>query len=166
MTNEWLWRLLIAMAPSDRAHWIIAMRAEAEALPQESGSLSWLSGAAWNAMKLRWSETGYATEATALAGTMIAVDWISGSALPALVLITATSLLIVSRRPHHVLPATVIAGGTLPIAHAVANLDRALWPHYQFRPLDGRDWMILSLVPLAAYIIAFASTYLRRNATD
>jgi len=160
MISAWLWRVIMALAPADKAQWITAMRAEAAALPQDSDSVIWLRGATWAALRLRWSDTGYATEAAALAAAMIAVDWLSGAALPAILFIAITALVIISRCRHHVWPATVVAGGTLPLAHYLANLDRSLWPYYQFKPLDRSDWLILALLPLLAFAIAFASSRL------
>jgi hypothetical protein len=162
MIENILWRAAMRIAPRGQRGWIAAIRAEAATLSggQEAG---WITGAFASALRLRVAEWSYAREAVPIIIAMIMIDWFSGAALPAVFLIMTIGCLLAWRAPTKIWTATLVAGGALPLAHAVANLDRELWPSYQFAPLDGRDAATLMTLFFPAYVAALVSANLRRN---
>jgi len=157
MIEAWLWRLAARFMPSTDTRWILAMRGEAEGLPATQ-RLVWVFGALATALRLS-ATTSDTLLAGSLIGAMVTIEWLSGDALPALVLIGTTATILVRRAPHRVWEATLIAGGALPFAHAIANFVPPLWPHYQFERLGLYEWATLCslLVP------AFASAWLAKR---
>ena len=149
-----LWRLAAWLAPRDRSHWLGAMRNEEQFLVDQAARNAWLRSALAVSLWLRL--TSYMFEALMLMAAMIYVDWAWGDALSALYLIAASTLALLCRKPFRIVPAVIVAGGTLPLSHAIANFDSRLWPYYQFAPLDLHDWATLALVPLPALAIALA----------
>lgn len=136
---------LAAIAPARSRDWIAAMLVEAEHL-SPSLRLLWMTSALIVALRLRARDWQHLWLAAGLAGAMIAVDWRSGALTPALLLIALSAALLTRGvRKAELLP-SLVASGTLPLAHAGANWVPALWPSYQYQPLNPRDWLILGLI--------------------
>jgi len=143
--NRLMYRLLAAVAPAHRREWIAAMFSEAHHL-QGRERISWYAAAAGMAFASRVSHSALFIEAIALAMIMIAVDWTSGALLPALLLIGLSAAVLTRVSASRSRAAVLVAGGTLPLTHAIANWVPQLRPHYQYAPLDLRDWTILAAV--------------------
>lgn len=137
-------RLILIVASPDTREWIAAMFAEACDIPGPA-RLGWYVAAARVALGSRMRVWSLALQSGAFALLMFSVDWISGALLPALALI-AISAAVLTRNPQRRHAAFLVAAGTLPLAHAVVNWVPALRPHYQYAPLDLRDWIILAFV--------------------
>jgi len=151
-------KLLVNVAPRRVRGWIVAMIAEAQCL--DSGErLGWYRAAAQIAISQRLSDLALPLQATALAAVMVTVDWLSGNLVPALALI-ALSAVVLTRSSTGWIPMTV-AGGGLPLAHAIANWVPALRPQYQYAPLDVRDWVILACVGAIGVSAVQVATALR-----
>ena len=138
-------RFLIAMAPAERRDWVAAMLAEADCL-QGRDRLDWYAAAAAVSFSLRLRGWGLALTAVAFALIMVLVDWTSGALLPALALIGLAAAVLTRSSMGSSRVALMVAGGTLPAAHAIANWVPRLRPHYQYAPLHFRDWAILLAV--------------------
>ncbi|MCA1652625.1 MAG: hypothetical protein ABR588_04835 [Sphingomicrobium sp.] len=153
---EWLWKIAELVVPATEAQWIAAMRAEAPFSPGGPERVQWLAGALTSAVRLRAAAHDADVAAGLLIGAMLAIDWTRGDAAPAILLIAASAIALVWRKPRQTIRATLIAGGALPLAHAVANFNPALWPYYQCKRLDGLDWAILTALFVPAYLAAQA----------
>ena len=143
--RESLCRALLAIAAPSAREWIAAMFSEA----REAGRrdrFSWYAGAVRIALASRIRHWAPLLRATVLAALMLTIDWTSGAFLPALVLIGVSAGVLARGSMRRSGVALVVAAGTLPIAHAIANWIPALRPHYQYVSLDLRDWMVLVTV--------------------
>jgi len=138
-------RLITAIAPPHNRDWTEAMVAEAYDLRGRE-RLNWYVDAVWVAMALRIRAWGGLLQAGSIAFLLLVVDWTSGALIPALALIALSAAILTRSSTHHGRRALLVAAGTLPAAHAIANWVPALRPHYQFAPLDLRDWAILAAV--------------------
>ncbi len=94
----------------------------------------------------------------AMGAPMIAIDWSTEAVAPSLLVLGAMAAALGFLAPSRVGGCALFAGGILPLAHGVANASPALWPFYQYKPLDPRDWAILIslFVPAAAAAAAGA----------
>ena len=149
--------------PPTEIEWIAAMRTEASLSQPSPERFRWFAGALTCAVRLCITAHDASLVAGFLIATMIAVDWSRGDAGSAILFIAASSVVLVWRKPEQITRATLIAGGVLPLAHAVANYNPALWPYYQCERLDWVDWIILISLFLPAYAAAQAGSYWRRH---
>jgi hypothetical protein len=140
-----LWRILMLIAPARYADWIAGMLIEADTLPRPARFL-WRASSVFVATGMRVRESELQVHAGCLAVTMILIDWVWGAFVPALFMIGLSATVLTRRSREARVTAFVVVAGTLPLAHSLANWVPALWPHYQYAPLDGRDWLILVLV--------------------
>ena len=141
---RFLSRIILAIAPKLSREWIAAMLTEADHVPN-GDRVAWHAGAVRLALAARVRHWSFPLSGGALALAMLAVDWTSGALLPALALI-ALSAAVLTRGPKNEGGALVVAAGTLPVAHAIANWMPILRPHYQYASLDRWDWAILAAV--------------------
>jgi hypothetical protein len=139
-----LHRALIAIAPPQMREWIGAMLSEAHDLSDRE-RVQWYLAAARVGIVSRISDSRL-VQATALAVILIVVDWIWGALLPALALIGLSAAVLTRVPSGNTRPALLVAGGTLPLAHAIANWMPWLRPEYQYAALNLMDWSILAAV--------------------
>ncbi len=139
-----------SIAPARYADWIKAALAEASTLPQPA-RFRWYASALLLAFALRLKAWRIPLQALGLALMMVILDWTWGALIPALIAAALSAALLVRELEYGRIAAMIVSAGTLPIAHAVANLVPPLWPHYQYAPLGGRDWMALALFAVAAF---------------
>ena len=144
MIERLIVRLLTALAPPHLRNWIVAMLAEGQQLDGRD-RLSWYCAAAKVAVTLRAVRSAF-LQASALALAMLVVDWAWGALFPALALIALSAVVLTRSAVRNSIAAPIVAGGTLPLAHGIANWVPALRPQYQFAPLDLRDWATLAAV--------------------
>lgn len=134
-------RLILRLTPVRGQEWIAAILAEADYLEEADERMGWCVAAAWVAIRQRLIDLAPSLLAITLAAIMILVDWTWGALLPALVLIALSAATI-----RKLANALIVAGATLPVAHAIANWVPFLRPDYQYKPLDVKDWTILAAV--------------------
>lgn len=146
-----LWALARRLAPAAAAPWLAALQAEA-GYDSDRRRGRWLWAAFGCALRLRVRAHAATLAAAALVVATVAVDWRSGAVLPAMLLVAATAAVLAAGRCTAPGYATLLAGALLPAAHALAHLDRALWPWYQFAPFRPGDWGVLALLFVPAWI--------------
>lgn len=161
--NPGLWRVAELIVPPAEIEWIAAMRSEASLSQPGSERFRWFAGALTSAVRLRIAAHDANLAAGFLIALMIAIDWSRGDAGFAILFIAASSVMLVWRKPEQITRATLIAGGMLPLAHAVANFNPSLWPYYQCQRLGGFDWMVLISLFLPAYAAARAGSHWRHH---
>lgn len=125
--------------------WIEASLAEAAYLESRERP-GWYVSVIGVAVALRLRHSALMLQAAALALALILVDWTWGALVPALALMSFSAAVLTRGSAQQSRAALWVAGGTLPVAHAVANWVPELRPSYQYAPLDLRDWAILAAV--------------------
>jgi hypothetical protein len=143
--TQLLRRILTAIAPAELHDWIDGVLAETPYLPSRE-RIGWYVSAVRVAVAFRISRSALSLQAGLLAVTLVVVDWTWGALLPALALIGVSAAVLARGSVDRSRAALWVAGGTLPVAHAVANWVPRLRPSYQYAPLDLRDWAILAAV--------------------
>jgi hypothetical protein len=153
-------------APAAAREWAEAMIAEADSLDRPVRRRAWLAECLMAVVRLRSADaaTGYFALYLLLAGVMIRIDWGSDAAAPSLALLFASGILLGYLEPAKAWRGGLLAGGTLPLAHALANFHPPLWPFYQYKPLDGLDWLILLSLLVPGTLAAGLGARLRLRA--
>lgn len=153
------------ITPAREREWIRAMLSECQHLSNRNARLSWLGACFGTAVLFRlrdpWSH--FAGTSLLFAAVMVTLDWGTNSAALSVTLICMSSFTLALLWPVRAVRAALLGGGVLPTAHAIADLWQPLWPAYQYRPLDGFDWLILISVLLPSILFAAIGERLRRS---
>ena len=158
--------LVELLTPAAKRDWSRAMLAEWRSLQGGSSEgARWLLGcvAGAAALRARDQSTGYTLFFLVMSSAMIVIDWSTDAVAPSLLMLAAIAGTLGYLAPLRTLGSAVLAGGVLPIGHAIANCSPALWPFYQYKPLDPYDWAILSLLLLPAMVATQIGGMIRRR---
>ncbi|HEX8233242.1 MAG TPA: hypothetical protein VF559_07860 [Caulobacteraceae bacterium] len=157
-----LMTLSLRLLPRGREAWRQAMRAEFESLEDDPlQGVGWVMGCAWAAARLRIADPGsaYAAAAAALTAALIVLDWNTDKPALSIAGLMLASFSLGLLRPARAEATSLLMGGCLLAAHAFSNFTGWMWPFYQYKPLEGRDWVIIASVAIPAVAATLAGAH-------
>jgi len=92
----------------------------------------------------------------AATAALIALDWNTAEPALSVAALTLASFSLGMLKPSSAAATSLLMGGCLLAAHAFSNFTGWMWPFYQYKPLDVRDWLIIAFVAIPAAAATFA----------